>query len=194
MNDIRTIAYSIFSQVWLALSLGHLYYKKGGQVTKPIILVKICYKLLYVIQLIENSFDKVTSWPQLISEFLVAHACLQCRFWLASHFFAPQVLLFSTTFRVLLLCGSIQVDATLKLNFEKPKPAIFQYRVIHQYRLCIWKLMQIIYQRSKLWQLSACRLRPFSNTFKCILQAENSMTGRAYMHGRNADTSLAEIR
>ena len=40
--------------------------------TKPIILVKICYKLLYVV---ENSFGKVTSWPQLISEFLVAHAC-----------------------------------------------------------------------------------------------------------------------
>ena len=50
-------------------------YKKGGQVTKPIILVKICYKLLYVIQGVENSFGKVTSWPQLISEFLVAHAC-----------------------------------------------------------------------------------------------------------------------
>ena len=60
------------------LSLGHLYnskHKKGGQVTKPIILVKICYKLLYVIQGVENSFGKVTSWPQLISEFLVAHAC-----------------------------------------------------------------------------------------------------------------------
>ena len=48
---------------------------KGGKVTKPIILVKICYKLLYVIQGVENSFGKVTSWPQLISEFLVAHAC-----------------------------------------------------------------------------------------------------------------------
>ena len=46
---------------------------KGGQVTKPIILVKICYKLLYVIQGVE--IGKVTSWPQLISEFLVAHAC-----------------------------------------------------------------------------------------------------------------------
>ena len=38
--------------------------------TKPIIFVKICYKLLYVIQGVENSFDKVTSWPQLISEIL----------------------------------------------------------------------------------------------------------------------------
>ena len=48
---------------------------KGGQVTKPIILVKICYKLLYVIQGVGNIFGKVTSWPQLISEFLVTHPC-----------------------------------------------------------------------------------------------------------------------
>ena len=41
---------------------------QGGQVTTTIILVKICY----VIQGVEG---KVTSWPQLISEFLVAHAC-----------------------------------------------------------------------------------------------------------------------
>ena len=37
--------------------------------TKPIILMKICYKLLYVIQGVENNVCKVTSWPQLISEF-----------------------------------------------------------------------------------------------------------------------------
>ena len=37
--------------------------------TKPVILVKICYKLLYVIKGVENSFGKVTSWPQPISEF-----------------------------------------------------------------------------------------------------------------------------
>ena len=36
---------------------------QGGQVTKPIILVKICYKLLYVIQGVENSFGKATCWP-----------------------------------------------------------------------------------------------------------------------------------
>ena len=40
-------------------------------------------------------FDKVTSWPQLISNLLVAPACLQCRFWLGPHFFTPQVFLFS---------------------------------------------------------------------------------------------------
>ena len=36
--------------------------KKGGQVTKLIILVIIYYKLLYVIQGVENSFGKVTSY------------------------------------------------------------------------------------------------------------------------------------
>ena len=42
--------------------------------TKPIILVKICYKLLYVIQGVKNIFDKVTFWPQLIKVF--GHTCL----------------------------------------------------------------------------------------------------------------------
>ena len=41
------------AQVRLALLLGHFYNnvstKRGGQVTKSIILVKICYKLLYVV-------------------------------------------------------------------------------------------------------------------------------------------------
>ena len=40
--------------------------------TKPI--VKICYKLLHVIQGVKSNFDKVTSWPQLISKLLVAPA------------------------------------------------------------------------------------------------------------------------
>ena len=44
-------------------------FRKSGQVTKPIILVKICYNLLYVIQGLKNIFDEVTCWPQLISNF-----------------------------------------------------------------------------------------------------------------------------
>ena len=43
--------------------------QKGGQVTKPIIVVKMPCKLLYVIQVKGCS----TSWPYLISEFLVAY-------------------------------------------------------------------------------------------------------------------------
>ena len=31
---------------------------KGGQVTKPIIVVKICYKLLHVIQVVKKIFDE----------------------------------------------------------------------------------------------------------------------------------------
>ena len=41
--------------------------QKGGQVTKPIIVVKIPCKLLYIIQV------KEFSWPYLISEILVAY-------------------------------------------------------------------------------------------------------------------------
>ena len=45
--------------------------------TKPII--RNCnYKLLYVIQGVENSLGEVANF--LISEFLVAHACLECGF------------------------------------------------------------------------------------------------------------------
>ena len=32
-------------------------YEKGGQVTKSIIVVTICYKLLYVIQVVKKIFD-----------------------------------------------------------------------------------------------------------------------------------------
>ena len=58
LNDIATIVFFTIGFVtWPAL---------GGQVTKPIILVKICYKLaiVYVIQGVKSTFDKVTSWPQ----------------------------------------------------------------------------------------------------------------------------------
>ena len=61
--------------------------------TKPIIVVKICYKLLYVIQVVKKI---------LISNFLAStdikvfgRTCLQCCFCLASHFFTPKVFLFS---------------------------------------------------------------------------------------------------
>ena len=39
---------------WPPLSYHHYY--KGDQVTKPIIVVKICYKLLYVIQVVKKRF------------------------------------------------------------------------------------------------------------------------------------------
>ena len=58
----------------MALSLGHLLHtsiiiKVAKLATKPMILVKICYELLYVIQGIKNIF---TSCSQLISKYLVA--------------------------------------------------------------------------------------------------------------------------
>ena len=48
-------------------------YKKGGQVTKSIIVVKMPCKLLYVIQVKGFLIKCSTSWPYLISEFLVAY-------------------------------------------------------------------------------------------------------------------------
>ena len=47
-----------------------IFYIKGGQVTKPIIVVKMPCKLLYVIQ--AKGFLS-TSWPYLISELLVTY-------------------------------------------------------------------------------------------------------------------------
>ena len=53
--------------------------QKGGQVTKSIIVVKIPCKLLYVIQVKGLLIKCSTSWPYLISEFLVAYSY---RLWL----------------------------------------------------------------------------------------------------------------
>ena len=83
-----------------------LNYYKGGQVTKPIILVKICYNIVsrvhniieeyellivYVIHGVKY-FDKVTSWPQLISKFF-GHTCLFAMLLLIglAHFYTPGV-------------------------------------------------------------------------------------------------------
>ena len=41
-----------------ALQTGATKNYNGGQVTKPIMVVKICYKLLYVIQVVKKDFDK----------------------------------------------------------------------------------------------------------------------------------------
>ena len=102
---------------WLC-HLATLYYryKKGGQVTKqPIKELK--------------SFGKVTPWPQLISNLLVTPACLQCCFWLGLPFL-HQVFLYSISLLFVnkyyyFIKAYNYVDAALKLNFEKLKPAIF---------------------------------------------------------------------
>ena len=65
--------------------------QKGGQVTKPIIVVRVPCKLLYVIQVKELLIKCLTSWPYLISEFLVAYITID---W-PHTFFTPKVFLFS---------------------------------------------------------------------------------------------------
>ena len=47
--------------------------------TKPIIVVKICYKLLYVIQVVKKIFGKYCNFLASTDiKFLVAHTYLQC--------------------------------------------------------------------------------------------------------------------
>ena len=78
--------------------------QKGGQVTKPIIVVKVPCKLLYVIQVKEFLIKCSTSWPYLISEFLVAYITIVASDW-PHTFFTPKVFLFSiyvtTRFKIL---------------------------------------------------------------------------------------------
>ena len=57
------------------MSLGHhfcaIIFYKGGQVTKPIIVMKMPCKLLYIIQVKGFLKSVLTSLPYLISKFLV---------------------------------------------------------------------------------------------------------------------------
>ena len=62
--------------------------------TKPIIVVKLPCKLLYVIQVKEFLIKCSTSWPYLISEFLVAYITIVASDWPRT-FFTPKVFLFS---------------------------------------------------------------------------------------------------
>ena len=62
--------------------------------TKPIIVVKVPCKLLYVIQVKEFLIKCLTSWPYLISEILVAYITIVASDWPCT-FFTPKVFLFS---------------------------------------------------------------------------------------------------
>ena len=62
-NSLNDIQYFIIYFSRLALSLGHpiiILVQKGGQVIKPI--VKIYYKILYVIQGVKKFFDKIANF------------------------------------------------------------------------------------------------------------------------------------
>ena len=65
--------------------------------TKPIIVVKMPCKLLYVIQVKEFLIKCSTSWPYLISEFLVAYITIVASDWPRT-FFTPKVFLFSISY------------------------------------------------------------------------------------------------
>ena len=86
--------------------------------TKPIIVVKVPGKLLYVIQVKEFLIKCSTSWPYLISEFLVAYITIVASDWPRT-FFTPKVFLFSIMYYV-----------QYKTNMDKPLILSFLHRTV----------------------------------------------------------------
>ena len=94
--------------------------------TKPIIVVKVPCKLLYAIQVKEFLIKCSTSWPYLISEFLVAYITIVASDWPRT-FFTPKVFLFS------IQVTSRRMDAVLASYkghiFEKQESKMSAYTV-----------------------------------------------------------------
>ena len=128
----------VFSQLWLVCYLATFFVPKcykSDQVTKLLkdaINYCMLFKVLYV-----HSFGKVTTWAQLIfrshlpvcnvaSDWPITFLCPRC-FCLAYHYY------FVESHKQMLLWSLILKNSS-KQFFN------FQYRVIHQYRLCICKL------------------------------------------------------
>ena len=72
-NSLQGIFTTTYDWLCHLATLLKMMVQKGGQVTKPIIVVKMPCKLLYVIQVKGFLIKCSTSWPYLISEFLVAY-------------------------------------------------------------------------------------------------------------------------
>ena len=109
--------------------------QKGGQVTKPIIVVKVPCKLLYVIQVKEFLIKCLTSWPYLISEFLVAYITIVASDWPRT-FFTPKVFLFS-------ICIMLHLNFVLLIHNTHMKCT---YIIIKLYLTCEFVIYQYYYQ------------------------------------------------
>ena len=87
--------------------------QEGGQVIKPIILVKICYKLLYVIE----GVGKVISWPQLTSKHLVTPIYIPvCN--IVSDWPHTFLYLITTFWKYCITCSWLAHNNNCKLNIE----------------------------------------------------------------------------
>ena len=96
--------------------------------TKPIIVVKVPCKLLYVIQVKEFLIKCLTSWPYLISEFLVAYITIVASDWPRT-FFTPKVFLFS-----------IGIQQTMQ---DKLLGSLLAYVIAKQ--ICLWCYLAFIH-------------------------------------------------
>ena len=85
--------------------------------TKPIIVVKVPCKLLYVIQVKEFLIKCSTSWPYLISEFLVAYITIVASDW-------PRTLCFCLAYKY--HCPSKILALYLKSSHREPCTCILE--------------------------------------------------------------------
>ena len=95
--------------------------------TKPIIVVKVPCKLLYVIQVKEFLIKCSTSWPYLISEFLVAYITIVASDWPRT-FFTPKVFLFSILFTVVFRCLQPVISSNLLCYVNTWSPTYIRSR------------------------------------------------------------------
>ena len=110
--------------------------QKDGQVTKTIIVVKVPCKLLYVIQVKEFLIKCSTSWPYLISEFLVAYITIVASDWPRT-FFTPKVFLFSIKYCIILPVTSADCNNhTASLKY-------LQFGVVY---VNSWELKLVVHQ------------------------------------------------
>ena len=87
--------------------------------TKPIIVVKVPCKLLYVIQVKKFLIKCSTSWPYLISEFLVAYITIVASDW-------PRTFLHPRCFCLAYIYTNTSLlQKTIKTNYYNKKNAIY---------------------------------------------------------------------
>ena len=110
--------------------------------TKPIIVVKVPCKLLYVIQVKEFLIKCSTSWPYLISEFLVAYITIVASDWPRT-FFTPKVFLFSIQYTINYYPNCFKLYEINKSPTDTDKSPVFLGNILvitQAFVLCLYAL------------------------------------------------------
>ena len=149
LSCLNDNSYSVFSQLWLALSLGHLYNNDGTkrwpsdkanhscENTLSIIVIQAAKRIL-----VNNFLASVD-----IKSFCRTCTYLQCCFFLASYFFIPRVFLFSIS---LLFVNINKCYSTLLVDYSHStdhKQMICIKFQVHKPYWCMnvqWKFKEIV--------------------------------------------------